>query len=68
MPVVCLEALRGVVVERELGVALDCDVIVIIEADQLAESQMAGVGRRFVRDAFHDVAIAGDEIRVMIHH
>ena len=42
VPAVGLEACSGVIAEREGGVALDRDVIVVVEADQLAELRVSG--------------------------
>src|SRR6185312_12338632 len=66
VPAVCLEALASIVTEGERGVALDGDVIVVVKPNQLAEFGVTGKGCRFVRHAFHHVAIAGDEIDVVI--
>src|SRR5687767_11734382 len=68
MPSVRLVPLRGIITECESSVALDRDVIVVVEADELSEAQMSCIGRRFVRYAFHHVAITRDEIRVMVDH
>ena len=40
--------------------------VVVVQADQLAEPQVAGQRRRFGRDAFHQVAIADDHVGVVI--
>ena len=55
-----------VVGEGEVGVAVDRDAVVVVEADELAELEVSGERRSFVRDAFHQVAVAADEVRVVI--
>src|SRR6266542_1504646 len=67
MPIVCLEALLCVIAVGEVGVAFNRDVIVVVKADELAEPEVTGVRSRLVRDAFHQIAIAGDEPGVMIN-
>ena len=67
LPAVGPVAGADVLVEGQRGVALDGDVIVVVEADQLAEPQVAGERRRLVRGALHHVAVAGDEPRVVVH-
>jgi len=66
LPAVALEALGRVVAAGERRAAVDRDAVVVEEADQLAELEVAGVARRFVRDAFHEATVAGDEVRVVI--
>ena len=67
LPTVALEAPGDVVATRQVGAAFDGDAVVVEEADELAELQMAGERRRFVRDALHEIAIAGDEPGVVVH-
>ena len=66
LPAVGLEALRGVIGEREIGRPVDRDVVVVVEADQLAELEVSGEAGGLVRDALHQVAVAADEVRVVI--
>ena len=60
MPAVRLEALRDVVAVRERGVAVDRDVVVVVDEHQAAELQVAGERRGLVADALHEVAVAAD--------
>ena len=66
LPAVGGEALFGVVAARQIGAAVDRDAVVVEEADQLAQLEVTGVAGRFVRDAFHEAAVAGHEVRVVI--
>ena len=65
-PAVGLEALAHVVVVGEIGRALDRDLVVVVDADQLAEPEVAGQRGRLAGDALLHVAVAGDEVRVMV--
>ena len=58
VPAVGLEALRGVVGEPAVGVAVDADVVVVPERHQLVQAPGAGQRRGLVRDAFHQAAVA----------
>src|SRR5665213_1053448 len=42
------------------------DLIRVVEYDEPTEVQIAGERRRLCRHAFHQVAIAGDDVRVMV--
>src|SRR5271166_2960539 len=46
--------------ESERCVAFDGDVVVVVEPHEIRESQVAGDGSGFVRNAFHQVAVAAD--------
>src|SRR4029078_4061187 len=50
----------------ERGVAFDGDVVVVVESNQLAKLGVTGEGCGLVGDTFHHVAVAGDEVRVVI--
>ena len=66
-PYAC-EALRDVVAVRELGVAVDRDVVVVVDEHHAAELQVAGERRGFVADALHQVAVAADAEHVVVAH
>jgi len=66
VPAVRLEALRRVVREPALHLAVDRDAVVVVEADQLAEPLRARERARLVRDAFHQAAVAAEEIGVVV--
>ncbi|MNV26154.1 hypothetical protein D3C71_1172690 [compost metagenome] len=57
VPAIGLETLRGVVGEPAFGVAVDGDVVVIPEADQLVQAPGAGQRGGFVGNAFHQAAV-----------
>ena len=66
VPAVGLEALRRVVGEPAFDVAVDRNAVVVVEADQLAEPQRAGQRAGFVRNAFHQAAVAEEHVGVVI--
>src|SRR5439155_1022196 len=66
VPAVALEPLRRVVREREIGLAVDGDAIVVVDPDQTTELQMAGERAGFVRRALHQVAVGREEISAMV--
>ena len=68
VPAVCLKALGDVFGESDLRVTLNGNVVVVVQANQLAEFEMPGQGCGFGGDAFHQVAVAHDRISVVIDH
>ena len=54
--------------EREIGGAGQGDVVLVVEIDQLAETEMPGDGGGFHGDAFHDVTIGDDGVGVVVDH
>ncbi len=66
VPAVGLVALADVLGERERGVALDRDVVVVVEGDQAAELEVAGERAGLAGDALLHVAVAGDRERVVV--
>jgi hypothetical protein len=68
VPAVRLEALRRVVAEPAVDLAVDRDAVVVVERDQLAEPQHAGEGAHLVRNALHEAAVAEEDIGVVIDH
>ena len=66
MPPVGLEALGDIFCERQVGSAGERDQIVIVEVNHLAEMEMACERSRLLGNAFHQVAIAADDIGVVI--
>src|SRR5581483_2789669 len=53
MPVIALEAPRGVILEPSRNLAVDRDSVVVVKDDQLAEPECAGQRAGFVRNTFH---------------
>ncbi len=68
VPPVALEALDHVVGQRELGLAVDADVVVVVDVDEPTEPQVAGEGGGLVADALHQVAVAADHVGVVVAH
>jgi hypothetical protein len=67
MPAVGAEARRAIFRERNVGTSGQRHEIVIVQARQLAELQVAGQRCRLRTNAFHQVAIAYYRISVMIN-
>ena len=63
-----LVALQHVLGEGEFGRALDGDPVRVVEDDQLPEAEVPGQRRRLVADAFHHVAVTGQDERVVVDH
>ena len=68
IPAVRPEAHAGVVAIGQLRRAVDGDVVVVVDADQLAEPEMAGQRPRLMADALHEVAVAHDHEREVVAH
>ena len=72
MPAVGFETLRRIVgkpghaILGTTHLAVDGDVVVVIESDQLAELQGTGKGAGFMRDALHQTAVAEESVGVVI--
>ncbi len=66
MPAIGLEALGHVFTERQLGVALDADGVVVVDPAEVIQLQMPGNGRGFAADAFHHVAVTAQGVDVVI--
>ncbi len=66
VPAVGAEPFADVVVRGEVGRTVDGDVVVVEEADQVAEAEMARQRGGLVADAFHHAAVAGDDERVVL--
>ena len=66
MPTVRLEAARRIVGEPALGLAVDRDAVVVVERDELGQSQCPGERRGLVRDPLHQAAVADENICAMV--
>ena len=66
VPAAGLEARGHILGEADRGRAVDGDVVVVIQHDQLAQAQMARKADGFLPDAFLQAAVAGEDIGVMI--
>ena len=67
MPAVRLEALAHVFAERQVGVAVDGDGVVVVEIDQLAQLEEARDGGGFGGHAFHEVAVGAEGVGIVVH-
>ncbi|GAB1459121.1 hypothetical protein MASR2M50_08950 [Thauera sp.] len=68
LPAVGFEALGRVVGEPALDMAVDGDVVVVVEGDELAQAPGAGERAGLVRDAFHQAAVAEEDVGVVVDH
>ena len=68
LPVVRLEALRHVLRVAQRSRPVQRDQVVVIQHNQLAQSQRPSQRRRLMRYALHQVAIAAQHIGVVIDH
>ncbi len=66
VPLRRIEAGEHVLVAREIGRAVDSDTVVVPEDDKAAELEIASEPDGFVIDAFHQVAVAGDDVGAVI--
>jgi hypothetical protein len=66
VPAVGLVALGHVLGEGTVGVAVNGDVVVIVDADEVAELEVAGQGRGLGRDTLHQAAIAEEAVGVVV--
>ena len=60
LPAVGTEAGDGVIVESQLGGAIDRDVVVVVDAHQATEAEVTGQGGGFVRDTLLETPVASD--------
>ncbi len=54
--------------ERQVGAALDTDVVVVVDPAQVGQPQVAGQRRRLGRDPLHQVAVAAQRVHVVVEH
>jgi hypothetical protein len=66
VPAVGLEAPGAVLGERDLRRSGQRDAVIVVQVDQLAEPEMAGQRCSLRRHAFHQIAVAGDGVGVVI--
>ena len=68
LPVVGVEALRGVVAKPICNLAIDRNAVVVIEHDEFAQFEGACERANLVRDALHEAAVAGEHVGVVVDH
>ena len=66
VPAVASKRLRDVVGVRELGRAVDRDVVVVVDVDEATEPEVAGERRGLVAHALLEAAVAGDREHVVV--
>ena len=66
VPAIALETLADVLVEGEIGAALDRDVVAVVDPAQIGELEVPRQARRLGRHAFHQIAVAAQRIDVVI--
>lgn len=67
VPAVGLVALLHVLGERDVGAAVDGDLVIVVQHDELAEAQVAGQRRGLRGHALLQAAVAADDVRVVVH-
>ena len=66
LPAVGGKARRRIVGEPTLDLAIDGDAVVVVEGDELAQFLGAREGTDFMRNAFHQAAVAQKNISVVV--
>ena len=66
IPVGRFKARALVIAQRQVGIAINTNFVVIPHHDQLAQLQMAGHGNGLLGNAFHQAAITGNGVGVVI--
>ena len=66
VPAIGEEARRDILGEGDAGVALDGDVVVVVDPAQVVEAEMAGERGRLRADALHQAAVAADRVDVVV--
>ena len=66
VPAVCAVAGRHVLGQRDVGVVLDRDLVVVVEHDQVAELLRACQRRSLAGHALFHVAVGGDHVDVVV--
>ena len=66
MPAVGLEPLGDILAKGDASVALDGDVVVVVEHYELAKAQCACHGCCFGRDSFLEVTIRDDRVGIVV--
>ena len=65
VPAVSLEALQDVLSEGHLGVAINGDVVVIVDGNEVAELQVAGQRSSLASNTFLCTAVTKEHVRVV---
>ena len=68
VPAIGVEPLQHVLVERHRRRPVELDVIVVVEVDQLAQTEVAGQRSRLGRDPFLEIAIRADGVDKVVEN
>ncbi len=68
VPARCFKAHDLIGLVRQFDSTVDGDVVVVPEDDQLAQFLLAGKADGFLADAFHQAAVAGDDVGVVVNN
>ena len=66
VPAVGLVALRDILGQRDVGVVLDRDLVLVVDQGEVAELLGAGEGRGLGADALLDVTVAGQRVDLVV--
>ena len=66
VPLIAEEARRDILGEGDARVALDRDVVVVVDPAQVIEAEMPGQRGRLGADPFHQAAVAANRIDVIV--
>ncbi len=66
MPVVGFKTFGGIVGKPAFGFAINGDAVVIVKADQFAQSQRTSQRTHLMRDPLHQTAVAHKDIGVVV--
>lgn len=67
VPAIRLIALDNILSEGAVGVAVDGDVVVVVDADQVAQLEVTGQGGSLTRDTFHQATVAEEAVCVVVN-
>mmetsp|Transcript_6851 Transcript_6851/g.13635 ORF Transcript_6851/g.13635 Transcript_6851/m.13635 type:complete len:272 (-) Transcript_6851:81-896(-) len=67
VPSHCFITGSNILGERDVGMAINGNAVVIVQSNQLSESPMPGKGSSFGRNTFHVATISHDDICVVIN-
>ena len=62
------KTLRDVFGKSQIGRAVNRDVVVVVKINQIGELQMSGKRSRFIRNAFHQIAVRNNRVNKMVNN
>ena len=68
LPAIGIETHRRVIAKPALDLAVDGNAVVVVKRDQFAESKRSGQSTYFMRNAFHETAVAKENIGIVVDH